>query len=96
MSTKTALEKQKRELVNLSTDNLRQEADAKAYSISVIMKAISDTDPKTLQVLANRDMDPSQLVAQAFKELAEGANKIGQLNISPDLLRELIEKDKSN
>lgn len=92
MNTKTFLEKQKRELVNLATENLRHEADAKAYGISVMMKALSDTDPKTLQILANRDMDPSQLVAQAFKELAEGADKIGQLNVSPDLLQSLIEK----
>jgi len=91
MNTQIALEQQKGDLVDLSTENLRQEADAKAYGISVMMKALAETDPKTLQVLANRDMDASQLVAMAFKELAEGADKIGQLNVSPDLLRELIE-----
>jgi len=35
-------------------------------------------------------MEPNQLVALAFKELAEGAQRIGQLNITPDLLRELM------
>jgi hypothetical protein len=39
-------------------------------------------------------MDPGQLVAQAFKGLAEGAEKIGQLNVSPDLLRELLSSDR--
>jgi hypothetical protein len=35
-------------------------------------------------------MQPDQLVALAFQGLAERADKIGQLNISPDLLRELL------
>jgi ribosomal protein S7 len=40
-------------------------------------------------------MDPSQLVAQAFRQLAENAEKIGELNISPDLLRELMKARSS-
>ena len=35
---------------------------------------------------------PEQLIAVAFQELAGRADKIGQLNISPDLLRELMQK----
>jgi len=34
--------------------------------------------------------EPEQLIAFAFQELAGNAEKIGQLNISPDLLRELL------
>jgi hypothetical protein len=37
-------------------------------------------------------MKPEQLIAFAFQELAGKADKIGQLNISPDLLRELLDK----
>jgi hypothetical protein len=39
-------------------------------------------------------MRPEQLVAAAFQELAERADKIGQLNISPDLLRELLGEER--
>lgn len=42
------------------------------------------------QTLANVGMDPGRLLALAFKDLAENTDKIGQLNISPDLLRELM------
>jgi regulator of protease activity HflC (stomatin/prohibitin superfamily) len=94
MATKIALEERNRELVSLASENVRQEADTKAYGISVVMKALAQSDPKTLQVLASTGMDPGQLVALAFKDLAEGAEKIGQLNISPDLLRELLTKDR--
>src|SRR6185369_16604522 len=90
MSAKIALEEKNRELVSLASENAKQESDAKAYGISALMGALSKTDPKTLQALASVGMDPGQLVASAFKELAENADKIGQLNISPDLLRELM------
>jgi hypothetical protein len=35
-------------------------------------------------------MKPDQLVALAFHDLADRAEHIGQLNISPDLLMELL------
>lgn len=92
MATKIALEEQNKALVALATGNARKEADTKAYGVSALMQAFSATDPKVLQALASVGMDPGQLVAQAFRELAENADKIGQLNISPDLLRELMAK----
>ncbi|NLD38834.1 MAG: SPFH domain-containing protein [Desulfatiglans sp.] len=95
MAAKISLEEKNKELVALATENTKHEADTKAYSISVMMKAISGTDPKVIQSLASAGMDPSQLVAFAFKELAESASKIGQLNISPELLRELMAKQES-
>ena len=48
-------------------------------------------DARVLQALASVDMKPDQLIAAAFQELASKADKIGQLNISPDLLRELLQ-----
>lgn len=93
METQITLEERDRELVALTTENVRQQADTKAYGIGVVMKALSQADPKTLQVLANVGMEPSQLIALAFKSLAEGESKIGHLNISPDLLRELLAKE---
>jgi hypothetical protein len=90
MAARISLEQKNQELVILSTANARQDADAKAYAISAVMKALAGSDPKTLQALASMGMEPGQLVALAFKELAESADKIGQLNVSPDLLRELL------
>lgn len=92
MTGKIALEKQNQDLVALATENLRCEADAKAYNLTVTMKALAGTDAKVLQALTSVGMNPSQLVALAFRELAEGAEKIGQLNVSPELLVELLGK----
>jgi len=35
-------------------------------------------------------MQPGQLIAQAFGGIAERAEHIGQLNVSPDLLQALM------
>jgi len=93
MAAKIAIEEKNKKLVALSTANAREEADSKAYAIAAVMKALSGTDPKTLQALTSVGMEPGQLVALAFKELAESADKIGQLNVSPELLRELLHRD---
>ena len=69
----------------------RQEADAKAYGIDAMMKAFAASDAKVLQALASVGMQPGQLLALAFRDLAGNAAKIGQLNVSPDLLREIMD-----
>ena len=55
------------------------------------MQALGTVDARILQALASTGMKPEQLIAFAFQELAGKAEKIGQLNISPDLLRELLD-----
>jgi SPFH domain/Band 7 family protein len=90
MEANIALEEKNKQLVTLSTENTKAEADAKAYGVAATMKALEGIDPKVLQALASVGMQPDQLVALAFQGLAERADKIGQLNISPDLLRELL------
>jgi hypothetical protein len=92
MAASIGLEEKRKQLVSLATDNAKAEADARAYGISTAMRAISTADPATLQALASVGMKPDQLIAVAFQELAGRADKIGQLNISPDLLRELMDK----
>ncbi len=94
MATKISIEEKNKALVALSTENARAEADTKAYAVAAIMNALSETDPKILQALTTASMQSGQLVALAFKELAESAEKIGQLNVTPDLLRELLDGDK--
>ena len=84
------LEEQRRSLVALAAENAKTEADARAYGVSSTMKALGSADARILQALASAGMKPEQLIAFAFQELAERADKIGQLNISPDLLRELL------
>jgi len=86
------LEGERKQLVTLSTENARAEAEARAYGIQTTMEALGKAESGVLQALASASMKPEQLIAFAFQELAAKADKIGQLNISPDLLRELLDK----
>jgi regulator of protease activity HflC (stomatin/prohibitin superfamily) len=90
------LEGRRKSLVALAAENARAEADARAYGVSSTMKALGSADAKILQALASTGMKPEQLIAFAFQELAGKAEKIGQLNISPDLLRELLVKQPAH
>lgn len=92
MGSRISLEERNKTLVELTTGNARLEADARAYSVSEVVKAIGGTDARTLQALVSAGMKPDQLIAFAFQGLAERADKIGQLNVSPDLLHELLNK----
>lgn len=90
MNFETDLENKKKELIELTVQNSKIQADAKAYELSAIMKALSGIEPDVIQSLASIGMQPNKLIAIAFQELAEKAEKIGQLNVSPDLLQELL------
>jgi hypothetical protein len=84
------LERKREELSELAAHNSKVEADAQAYRLSAAMNALKGVDPIIIKALAGIEMKPEQLMASAFSNLAENAEKIGQLNVSPDLLREIM------
>jgi len=92
MAARVTLENKRKEHVDLLAQNAKKEADVRAYGISTTMQALGSVDAKTIQALASVGMKPEQLIAVAFQEIAGRADKIGQLNISPELLRELLQK----
>ncbi len=94
MQASILLEEKNKELVAITAENSRSQADARAYAIGAVLKTFAGMDPKVLQAITAFGMQPDQMIAWAFRELAEGAEKIGELNISPDLLRELMKKGK--
>jgi len=94
MSTRIALEEMNQKLIKLSTANSREQSDAKAYGVEALLKAVQGVDHKVLQALASAGMDSGRLIAQAFREIADSADKIGQLNVSPELLRTLLPPDR--
>ncbi|MFB5675911.1 SPFH domain-containing protein [Paenibacillus terreus] len=87
----TEMEEKKRALIELTVSNRKAESDAKAYELAAVMKSLEGVNPNVLQSMTNMDMNPDKLIAIAFQELAEKAEKIGQLNITPDLLQGLME-----
>src|SRR5947209_818975 len=88
-----ALEEQRRQLVSSEAENAKTRADAQAYAVGATLKPLTGLDAKALQVLAARNVDPRLLVAMAFQEIAANATKVGNLNISPELLQSLLRHD---
>jgi hypothetical protein len=87
-----ALETERKRLIAERTENLRAEADAKAYAAEAALRPVRDLDPAVLQMLAVQNGDSRLVVSLAMKELAQNASKIGNLNISPELLETLLAK----
>jgi hypothetical protein len=88
------LEGRRKDFVALNAGNTRTLADAEAYRVGALMKIFEGVDTKVIQALAATGMQPGQLIAQAFTGIAERAERIGQLNVSPDLLNALLDKPK--
>lgn len=86
------LEERRRDFVALTAENTRTLADAEAYRAGALMKIFEGVDTRIIQALAATGMQPAQLIAQAFTGIADRAERIGQLNVSPDLLQTLMEQ----
>lgn len=90
MAADISVEEKRAQLIDQKVANEKKSADSKAYALDATLKPIKALDWKTLQALSAGGGDPRAMIALAFREMAENADKIGELNISPDLLRTLL------
>lgn len=88
-----AVENQREKLIGQKTENDRKEAETQGYVLETTLKPYREIDWKTLMAL-NNNADARFNIALAFREMAENAQKIGTLNISPDLLESLVHDKK--
>lgn len=88
LRTEIALEEQRSALMNERVANDRKDADSRAYAIEATLAPLRGLDWRTLMVL--RGGEPGATIALAFQEIATNAQKVGELNITPDLLRALL------
>ena len=88
-----SVENQRKQLIEQKTTNDRAEAETKGFMIETMMKPYRDMDWKILTAL-NGNSDAKMNMALAFRQLAENAEKIGNLNISPDLLETILNDKK--
>lgn len=82
-------EEKRKQLVEIAVENRKVESDAEAYAINVRMKAYSALPVENLKAMAMASMAPEQLMALAFESLAQNADKIKELTITPDLFSEI-------
>jgi len=90
MAAEIAVEEQRSQLIDRRVENEHKDADSKAYVLTETLKPLRDLDWKKLMMLGGKNADPRAMIALAFQEMAENAQRIGELNVTPDLLRSLI------
>jgi hypothetical protein len=84
-----SVENQRKELIEQKTTNDKKEAETQGYIIETTLKPYKEIDWKILTALSNNS-DPKFNISLAFRQLAENAEKIGNLNISPELLDSIL------
>jgi SPFH domain / Band 7 family len=84
------IEQERAELVDRRVENQRKEAQAHADALRATLEPMKDVDWRTLMAVQSGGLDSQQLIAMAFRDLADKAGSIGNLNISPDLLTTLL------
>lgn len=93
LSADIAVENQRKELIEQKTANDKKEAETQGYVLETTLKPYKEIDWKILTAL-NDNKDPKFNISLAFRELAENAGKIGNLNISPELLDTLLNEKR--
>ncbi len=93
LSADIVVENQRKELIEQKTSNDKKEAETQGYVLETTLKPYKDIDWKILTAL-NDNKDPKFNISLAFRELAENAGKIGNLNISPELLDTLLNEKR--
>ena len=92
MAAEIAIEEQRKTLIETRVENERKDADSRAYALEATLKPVRTMDWRTLMAITSGGGDPRTMIALAFRELAENAQKIGELNVTPDLLKSLLSK----
>ncbi len=92
MAADIAVEEARTALIDKQVANAKKDSDSRAYALTATLTPLEKTDWKTLMAVSAGGGDPKMMIALAFRELAENATKIGELNMSPDLLKSLLGK----
>jgi regulator of protease activity HflC (stomatin/prohibitin superfamily) len=95
MEADLVVEEQKTKLTEIQAANDKRIADAKGYMLEKTLQPYKDLDWKTLMAIQPGSLTAMDNIGFAFRELAENADKIGTLNITPDLLETVIKNQKT-
>jgi regulator of protease activity HflC (stomatin/prohibitin superfamily) len=85
-----AIEEENKNLIKLKSENEKKLADIEKYKLEATLKPYQQMDWKTIMAINPNGADAKLNIAVAFRELAENAQKINNLNVTPDLLDSII------
>ena len=90
-----SVEDQKTKLIEIKVENERKAADAKGYALEKTLSPYKELDWRVLMAIGSKNISALDNIGFAFRELAENAEKIGTLNITPELLETVIKERKN-
>jgi hypothetical protein len=90
MEADIAVEQQRSQLVESRIENDKKEAETRGLMLRATLEPLKDVDWRTLMATSAGGIDAKKMMAMAFCDLANNAEKIGNLNISPELLNTLL------
>ncbi|MCB1173816.1 MAG: band 7 protein [Leptospiraceae bacterium] len=83
-------ERKRKELVAIESENELARARTRAEALRQEFQALNSLSPELLEALIHSRMDSRDFIAKAIRDLANNAQKVGNLNLSPDLLHSLL------
>lgn len=92
MAGEIAVEQQRSQLVETRVANERKEAESRGASLQAMLGPVRDVDWRVLLAMQG-DASAGTMISSAFDQIARNVDKIGQLNITPDLLQALLPKE---
>ena len=92
LENRIGLEERSKSLVAAQVENDRSRARQQTEAAGALMQVYNALRPEVLEALSLSGMDARALIARAFLEIGENAQRIGNLNVSPELLETLTGK----
>jgi regulator of protease activity HflC (stomatin/prohibitin superfamily) len=89
MEADIAIESKRADLVDQQVANESKMAKARAEALGDLLANVRTVDWRVLAATLGT-MDGKQTMAMAFQQLAENAERVGQLQITPDLLQSIL------
>ena len=86
-----AVEEKRKILIEAKTQNEKKVADSKRYALEAQLEPYKKMDWKIISALNGGDNSAKNDIAIAFRQMAENAQSINNLNITPDLLQSLTD-----
>lgn len=93
MEADIAVEQQRSQLVDSRIENDKKEAETRGQILRATLEPLKEVDWRTLMAASAGGVDAKSIVAMAFCDLADNVEKIGNLNVSPELLNALLAAD---
>ena len=85
------LEEQKKKLIQSEASNLIESSRAKGEAMKLELAAFAGLSQELIEALTANQLNSSQIISRAMRDMAKNAEKIGNLNISPELLNSLMQ-----